>query len=485
MNPMDSIQTPNSSKQPVFMKIKSNRNFVSSPRFAGSIGRLAALFLAAGLLTLACVRSAQAASSPPDLMTYQGFLVDATGTPLATNTPVNYPVVFRIYSAATGGSLLWSEQQVVTVDRGQFSVVLGEGTTPPGEQRPPFWQVFTNSTASDRYMGISVTVGATTTDILPRLRLVASPYAVLAANANRLVSTNNGFTFLSYNHAVNRAEVNTNLFVSGVLSGNGSGLTGITASQIPVLNATNLTTGTLSDNRLSTNVALRNAANTFSGNQVVNGGNVGIGTGGTTPGFPLSFATAVGDKVSLSGQSGPHFGFGVQSGLLQIHSDVSGSDIVFGYGSSSPFTETVRMKGTGNVGIGTNAPVERLHVVGNAIVTGGLKLGTNNLNVAVGDENLRIIRGRVASNGAILAGSGFIASRATLGAYRLDFGTAFSSMPVVTVNVMRAPEAIVSDMDVRDGVTDLCDFRTTRFNKATSTFEPIDAEFNFIAIGPR
>jgi len=90
-------------------------------------------------------------------------------------------------------------------------------------------------------------------------------------------------------------------------------------------------------------------------------GNVGIGT--STPGFPLSFPNTLGDKISLWGASGNHYGFGIQSTLLQIHTDGAGSDIVFGYGRSGAFTETARIKGDGNVGIGTTAPGYKLHVV--------------------------------------------------------------------------------------------------------------------------
>jgi len=96
--------------------------------------------------------------------------------------------------------------------------------------------------------------------------------------------------------------------------------------------------------------------------RIDNAGNVGIGT--TSPAFPLNFANSLGDKISLYGNSGAHYGFGIQSHLLQIQSDASISDIAFGYGSSSAFTEIMRIKGNGNVGIGTATPGEKLEIQG-------------------------------------------------------------------------------------------------------------------------
>ena len=94
--------------------------------------------------------------------------------------------------------------------------------------------------------------------------------------------------------------------------------------------------------------------------RVKGNGNVGIGT--STPAYPLSFPNTLGDKITLWGQSGNHYGFGIQGGLLQIFTDSTGSDVAFGNGTSYNMNETMRIKGNGRVGIGTNNPGVPLHV---------------------------------------------------------------------------------------------------------------------------
>jgi hypothetical protein len=84
-------------------------------------------------------------------------------------------------------------------------------------------------------------------------------------------------------------------------------------------------------------------------------GNVGIGT--TTPGFPLNFASEVGDKISLYGNSGNHYGFGIQGGLLQMHAGVAADNIAFGYGSSGSFTERGRIINTGENALDLNGRI--------------------------------------------------------------------------------------------------------------------------------
>lgn len=148
--------------------------------------------LACALMVFAIsgLSSIAANNNPPEFMSYQGYLVDSNGKPLGdTNTgPRNYDVIFRIYDAQTEGNKLWTETQTLTVDKGYFSVLLGEGASVGSESRLPLSTVFTNTTASDRYIEITVKGIGTGTPpgdvtINPRLRLLSSPYAFLARNA--------------------------------------------------------------------------------------------------------------------------------------------------------------------------------------------------------------------------------------------------------------------------------------------------------------
>lgn len=97
-----------------------------------------------------------------------------------------------------------------------------------------------------------------------------------------------------------------------------------------------------------------------------------IGINVTNPLAPLSFANVIGQKINLWNTDATHnYGIGVQGGLLQLHTNDVSADIVFGYGSSNVFNETMRIKGTGNVGIGTNNPQSTLDVNGSFRLSGG------------------------------------------------------------------------------------------------------------------
>jgi hypothetical protein len=99
-------------------------------------------------------------------------------------------------------------------------------------------------------------------------------------------------------------------------------------------------------------------------------GFIGI-QGNTAPTTALSFGSALGKKISLYPGVSGDAGFGVFGNELRMHSDYNNADITFGYDNyNNGFTENLRFKANGNVGIGTPAPSSKLDVNGSFRSTG-------------------------------------------------------------------------------------------------------------------
>jgi hypothetical protein len=129
---------------------------------------------------------------------------------------------------------------------------------------------------------------------------------------------------------------------------------------------------------------------------VLPSGSIGLGT--SSPGFPLNFPNTLGDKISLYGNTGDHYGLGIQGSLLQIYSQTAGTDIAFGYGQSSALTENVRFKGNGNVGIGLTNPTARLQIEGDGVVN---PLAIYHTPVTLDQENNALLPSYIYGTGAI------------------------------------------------------------------------------------
>ncbi len=288
-------------------------NPLAAPLWAGLIPLLVAL----ATLGSASRALAQANASPPERMTYQGFLTDANGTPLGNTAPKNYDVIFRIWkseSSTAAGDRLWTEQQTVTVDKGYFSVLLGEGGN-IGEAKPNLSTVFTGADASDRWVGITVKgIGAGGADatILPRLRMLTSPYSYLAQKA-------------------------------------------ISATIATSVDGGGVTSGTVADARLSSNVALRNGGNTFSGQQTF-----------TPVGLRFdSSRTVLAQNAAGNYETFLHPRW--TDNVTYLNFGSGGFNIRNNAGAPRMF-----ITDAGNVGIGTTGPQDRLEVnAGRLIVNGG------------------------------------------------------------------------------------------------------------------
>ncbi len=99
----------------------------------------------------------------PDLIDFQGSLVDNDGVPV-TGTPT---IQFALYSANTGGAAIWSETKVVMLQDGVYSTQLGDLT-------PLTDDIWENA---QLWLGIKVDADE---EMTPRVRIVAVPYAMRA-----------------------------------------------------------------------------------------------------------------------------------------------------------------------------------------------------------------------------------------------------------------------------------------------------------------
>jgi microcystin-dependent protein len=137
------------------------------------------------LIGIAPQVQAQTVVGAPTTIDYQGKALDSVGSPLANTTPTNYEMRFRIYDMQEGGTVIWSEKQVVTVSKGLFSVRLGEGVSlSPAEGTIAQTALADAFADKARFLGVTIVIsGQTPTEILPRLAFLATPYAYVASKS--------------------------------------------------------------------------------------------------------------------------------------------------------------------------------------------------------------------------------------------------------------------------------------------------------------
>ncbi len=104
----------------------------------------------------------------PGGINYQGQLTDHDGDPVEDET---VPMVFTLYTAASGGTALWQESQNVQVNGGVFTVRLGDSS-------PPFpADLFSHDTL---YLGIAVNGNI---EMTPRQLLTSVPFTLRAGDS--------------------------------------------------------------------------------------------------------------------------------------------------------------------------------------------------------------------------------------------------------------------------------------------------------------
>jgi hypothetical protein len=287
------------------------------------------------MLALSAITMAQV----PRLLSYQGVLTDSLDNPRPDGA---YAFTFRLYTAAGGGSAIWTESKSLTTKHGLFSTMLGDQTA-------------LTSVPFDRAYWLSIQV-APDPEPPSRIQIGASGYSISSINADTA-----GIARTVADNSVTSAKIVDHSILFSDIAQNGAG-----TGSVMTWNGSAWTAGSGGPWQLNGTTAF------------YPGGNVGIGR--NTAWASLSFQNAVGEKISLWGDSGAYYGFGVQSYRMQMFTDSYLSDLTFGYGSSANFTENMRIKGGGFVGIGTSAPSSKLTVYDT----------TNALRVATRDVGSRL-----------------------------------------------------------------------------------------------
>ncbi len=103
-----------------------------------------------------------ATGTPPEMLSYQGVLQDGSGAVVPDD---DYNITFSIYDVDTGGAVLWTETQTLSVAGGIFDAILGTVTPLALPFDVPYW------------LGVAVEPEP---ELAPRTPLSSAPYALNA-----------------------------------------------------------------------------------------------------------------------------------------------------------------------------------------------------------------------------------------------------------------------------------------------------------------
>jgi len=182
------------------------------------------------------------------------------------------------------------------------------------------------------------------------------------------IGTTAPFSKLSINSNGAPATSTGNMATTGLTIHNGTGGTGVQLGTYDAGSWGYIQSGYVNNATVAREFRIMNGANYTM--TLSNTGNVGIGN--TDPQVSLALGNASGERLHVYHGGNVRAGFGVDmsgsSRELSIFHSTTGTNGNISFGerleSNGAYTENMRIQGDGNVGIGTTAPVQKLHIAG-------------------------------------------------------------------------------------------------------------------------
>jgi hypothetical protein len=335
--------------------------------FSSSSLFILAIITVSTLLTFSSRPSTTFAAYNPEV-NYQGKLTSA-----ATNMAVadgQYPISFSIYTTATGGSAIWTEQDYgtnqVTTKSGLFSVMLGSTT--------PLTGVNFNQTL---YLGVTV---ASDTEMTPRKIIGAVPAAFYAGTSTYAVNaaTSTYATNAATSTYATSAGTSTNALSAQTLQN-------ITPGQFfrnDIANATSSATTSLSVTQSGAGkIAEFFGSALQSVLAILSNGNVGIGSSTPSTALVVSGTATVGNIIATSTTATSTFAIASSSsfclgGVCNTSWPASGTNYFSNSGATTTLSTGTNLAATLGV-FGTLASTGTLAVNGAATLSSTLNVTGN------------------------------------------------------------------------------------------------------------
>jgi hypothetical protein len=187
---------------------------------------------------------------------FQGKLTNPDGTNVTDGT---YSITFGIYTAASGGSAVWSEtQSSVSVSSGIFQVNLGSVTALPGS---------VNFNTPGLYLGVKV---GSDPEMTPRIQFTAAPFAFNSQSLGGVLASGYGTL------AGTQTWAGANTFSSSITANGGVSSTGLETLTYGSSTAASASTFTITNNNATgtattVNAQAINLAGHASGTNTING----------------------------------------------------------------------------------------------------------------------------------------------------------------------------------------------------------------------